>query len=97
MIEKSDKKDKGGTKTHAPSFRMEADGGIFGLSVRMYGVFGISELSSSVIRLSLRGGNVKFVGKSLELLIYEGSCAEIKGRIDKVEIESRAQTRKESI
>ena len=93
MIEKADKKKEGSTKTHAPSFRMEADGGIFGLSVRVYGVFGISELSPTVIRLCLRGGNVEFIGRSLELLIYEGSCAEIKGRIDKVGIESRPSVR----
>ena len=86
MIEKLENKDRVLKSSRTPSFRIEAESGKSVSSYCFFGVFSISEVSDTHVSLSVRGGAVDVFGTGLALILYEGRSAEVKGRVEKIEI-----------
>lgn len=72
----------GTTPVILPTFHLEADRVMGGISVMLNGIVSICSLSSEDIHLKSHKGKIKLCGREMSVSIFENHTVEIVGRIE---------------
>ena len=70
-----------------PTFHLEADRVMGGISVILNGIISICSLSSEGIQLKSHRGKIQLCGKEMSVSIFENHTVEIVGRIEGIVFE----------
>ncbi len=82
---KKKKEERDDTKRKcAPRFHMEAESGIFGMSVQIIAVRHIEEYCREKITLKIPGGRMDLLGQGLYLTVFENKTVEVRGKLSEV-------------
>ena len=77
---------RAGVGAAMPSYRIEADGGLGFLTLAVFGVVGIGELSDEKIKLITKRESITVTGKVLRVSIFERNSLELVGKIENISL-----------